>query len=96
MKEKSRITKYLNDGLYCVLVPVYYDNETRPAWKKHFIGTPEECKKALQAAPDYLNATPAENNEMRYYRRLEYIQLLKHGKTAEAAAINKLYHFSEA
>ena len=92
MKTKY-ICSYLEAGLYCVLIPVYYDNEPAPAWRKYFTGPLPECEEVLKAAPEYLNASPEENAKNRHYKRLEYLQLLEHGKKAEAAAIKAIYKF---
>lgn len=94
MKEHTYICKYLNNGNYCILTPVFYEHEARPAWRKWFIGSPEECKKMLPAAPDFINASTEENNTMRNYRLKEYLFLINIGKNTEAAAINNMYHFS--
>lgn len=93
MKEKSYITKYLNNGNYCILTPIYYENEARPAWRKYFIGSRAECENMLPAAPEYLNATPEENATNRFYKRQEYLLLLDHGKHKQAAAIKAAYKF---
>lgn len=89
MKDKKYITKYENN--YCVLVPVYYDHETRPAWRKHYTGTKKECENILATVPDYLNATPDENKTNRYYKRLEYNFYMDRGQVKKAAAIKKQY-----
>lgn len=92
MKTKE-LTTYLNNYTFCVLVPVYYENEARPAWRKYFIGSKEEAREAFKAAPDYLNATPEENAQNRQWKIKEYLFLMDIGKKKEAAAIKEQYHF---
>ena len=92
MKTKELCT-YLNNYTFCVLVPVYYENEARPAWRKYFIGTKDEAREAYKAAPDYLNATPEENAKNRKNKMQEYIFLMDIGNKKEAEAIKEQYHF---
>ena len=88
--EKKYISQYINNN-YVILVPVYYEHENAPAWRKYYTGTKKECENILATVPDYLNATPDENKTNRYYKRLEYNLLMDHGKTEEAAAIKAQY-----
>lgn len=90
--ETKRITTYLNNN-FCVLVPVYYEHETAPAWRKYFIGNKEEAEAAFLAAPEYLKATAEENAINKHWRIQEYILLSDHRKTKEAAAIKAQYNF---
>lgn len=90
MAEKAGIYKYNNN--YAVLMPVYYEHESRPAWRKYFIGTRTECENVLKSAPDYLKATAAENAENRHYKRLEYLLLIKLGQIKKADAIKAQYN----
>lgn len=86
---KKYITKYENN--YLIMVPVYYDFETMPAWRKYYKGTKKECENIFASIPDFLRATPEENKTNRYYKRLEYNFLMDHGKTEKAAAIKAQY-----
>ena len=63
MKERAHITTYNNN--FCVLMPIYYQHETRPAWRKYYTGSRESCIKILGSAPEYLNATPEEERRNR-------------------------------
>lgn len=91
--ECKRIVKYLNDGLYCVLVPVYYEFEKLPAWRKYFIGKKEECVNIFVSVPDYLNATADENKTHKHYIIQEYNFYISIGKTEKANNLKKQYTF---
>ena len=90
--DKKQITTYLNNNTFCVLIPVFYEYETKPAWRKYFIGSKEEAQKAYQAAPDYLTATHEENHQNRQNKIKEVVFLESIGKAAKAKAIRKQYH----
>jgi hypothetical protein len=89
--EKKYITKYINNN-YIIFVPVYYECENEPAWRKYYTGTKKECENMFATVPDYLNATPAENKTNRYYKRLEYNLLMDQGKKGKAAEIKTQYN----
>lgn len=91
--ESKKIVKYCNTDNYCILIPVYYDHEKRPAWRKYYIGPESYAREYFEAAPDHLKATPNENEINRFYKRNEYISLLEHGKIKEANKIKKQYGF---
>lgn len=91
-KDKKIIVQYNHSEKYWILIPVYYENETQPAWRLVFSGTKEECKKEFYSFPDYMIATPEENKRNRENKRKEYLFLLEIGKTAAAAAIKNQYH----
>lgn len=84
------MTKYEN-GYYLIMVPVYYDFETLPAWRKYYKGTKKECENIFTSVPDFLRATPEENRRNRENARLEYLLLMNHGKTAHALKIKEKY-----
>ena len=90
--EYKQITSYLNNTTFCVLIPVYYEYETKPAWRKYFVGPEKEAKEAYQAAPEYLKATHEENHQNRQNKIKEAIFLENIGKAAKAKAIRKQYH----
>ena len=92
MREKTYIAKDNARGGYILLIPVYYEHETRPAWRKGTSGTLDECKKALEAAPEYLNATPEENRTNRHYQRATMIFYQDRGQLEKADAIRKQYN----
>lgn len=41
--ESKKITRVIASG-YSILVPVYYENEDLPAWRKVYTGTYKECE----------------------------------------------------
>lgn len=88
-KEKAAIFKY-NDN-YIILMPVYYEHENAPAWRKYFKGTKTECENILATAPEYLTATFEENKQNRHNKILEYNFLMDRGQMVKAAAIKKQY-----
>ena len=89
---KKEIKKYL-DSQYCVVVPVYYENEKSPAWRKMYVGSLEECEKEFDLYPDFLSATFEENAENRKNRRAEYLFLLSIGKKKQAEKIREQFDF---
>ena len=91
--ESKFIGTYCDTGNYCVLIPVYYENESRPAWRKYFIGTYEEAQAVFTSAPDFLKATPEEEKNNRHWKMQEYLFLLERGNKKEAAAIKAQYKF---
>lgn len=91
--ESKKIVKYCNTDNYCVLIPVYYDHEQRPAWRKYYIGPESYAREYFEAAPDYLKATANENYNNRFFKRQEYLLLLEHGKIKEADEIKTRYGF---
>ena len=92
MKANKKIVSYLENNTFCVLVPVYYEYEDKPAWRKMLIGSLEECKKQFELYPDYMHATFEENKKHRENKRKEYLLFLSIGKTATAEKIKKQYH----
>lgn len=92
MNEKTHVCSHWRYG-YCVMIPVYYENETKPAWRYYAKGTLDECRKAAESAPEYLTATAEENRQNRHWKRQEMLLLLDHGKKAEAEKIRGQYHF---
>ena len=91
--DKKKIFNYFSKENYCILVPVYYDFEEKPAWRRVFVGSKEECKKAFSNYPDFLNASGEENAQMRKNRLQEYLFLLSIGKNAQAEKIKVQYNF---
>lgn len=89
--EKKYICIDNSRGDYLLLIPVFYDHETRPAWRKAARGSLEDVRKAYQAAPDQMKATAEENRTNRQYKRAEMLLLYDHGKKAAADAIKEQY-----
>ena len=99
MKAKEIVTKeivsYLSDDTYCILMPVYYECELKPAWRVEFIGSLEECKERFDDFPDNREATHDENLEMRKNRLQEYLFLKETGRRKEdCKAIKEMYGFN--
>ena len=91
---KKKICEYGSSGeVFLILLPVFYENETRPAWRKVFKGSAKECKEVFSSFPDSLKATPEENREMKQSRLKEMIFLQSIGRHAAAEKIKMQYHF---
>ena len=91
--EIKRITNYCSKENYCILIPVYYECENAPSWRKVFTGTKNECKKAFENYPEYLKATNDENRANRQNKMQEYIFLLSINKKKQAEQIRMQYNF---
>lgn len=89
--ERKKITRYLATN-YCILVPVYYENEKRPAWRKVFEGNHKECENNFSNFPDFIMATNDENRENRQNKIKEFIFLQSIGKYIEAEKIKNQYN----
>lgn len=99
MKAKEIVTKeivsYLSDGNYCILIPIYYGCELKPAWRVEFIGSLEDCKAKFDDYPDYRIATNDENASMRMSRFNEYLFLKeRRTRSADCKAIKEMYGFN--
>lgn len=93
MNANKKIVNYTDKNTFVVLVPVYYEFEHGPAWKKVFVGTLEECEKEFCLYPDRMRASYEQNKKNRENKKAEYLFLLSIGKVAKAEAIQKQYHF---
>ena len=89
----KKIVNYENNNTFCVLIPIYYEYEKEPAWRKVFTGSKEECEKQFSLFPDFLHATYEENKKNRANKKAEYLLLLSINKTKKAESIKKQYHF---
>lgn len=38
MSHCKKIVSYTEKDIFCVLIPVYYEYENKPSWKKVFVG----------------------------------------------------------
>ena len=85
-KHHKQLCRY-NDK-YCVLVPVWYDNELTPAWRKWFVGSKSECKAAFDGCPDHLIASYEENKQAREWKLKEmmFCRSIGHNKKADSIA----------
>ena len=91
--ERKRITNYCSKENYCILIPVYYECENAPSWRKVFTGTKNECKKAFENYPEYLKATNDENRANRQNKMQECLFLLSINKKKQAEQIRMQYNF---
>ena len=91
--ESKRITNYCSKENYCILIPVYYECENAPSWRKVFTGTKNECEKAFENYPEYLKATNDENRANRQNKMQEYLFLLSINKKKQAEQIRTQYNF---
>ena len=91
--ERKRITNYCSKENYCILIPVYYECENAPSWRKVFTGTKNECKKIFENYPEYLKATNDENRANRQNKMQEYLFLLSINKKKQAEQIRMQYNF---
>lgn len=89
-REVKKNTRVVASG-YSILVPVYYENEDLPAWRKVYTGTYKECEDLFSNYPDYYNATNEENHKNRQNKIQEYIFLCSIKKYVEAEKIKKQY-----
>jgi len=87
--EKKYIARY--EGGFILMLPVYYEHETAPAWRKSTRGDLATVREAYEIAPDYLEATAEENRKARESKRREYIFLLDCGKRKQAEKIRAQY-----
>ena len=87
----KHIVKYLDGGNYAIYVPVFYDYEEKPAWRKVFVGTEIECKNMIDTFPDSIQATPEENINNRRNAMQEYCLLMEVGKRTKANKIKEQY-----
>ena len=88
---EKEIVKYLDGGNYAIYVPVFYDYEEKPAWRKMFVGTETECKNKIDSFPDSIQATFEENTKNRESARKEYLLLLELGRKTKANEIKEKY-----
>ena len=91
--ESKKITNYCSKENYCILIPVYYEFEEKPAWRRVFTGSKEECEKAFENYPKYLKATNDENRANRQNKIQEYLFLLSINKKKQAEQIRAQYNF---
>lgn len=89
--EKAGIFQDNSRGEFIIMVPVYYEHEARPAWRKVYRGTRAECETALKDYPESMKATPEENARNRKWKRAEADFLESAGRKAKAKAIREQY-----
>lgn len=87
---KKEIFRY--NEQYCILIPVYYEFEEKPAWRKVFIGSKKECEKVFDDYPEFLKASNDENAQNRKNKSQEYLFLLSINNKKQAEKIKEKYH----
>lgn len=90
---KKEIVNYNNTSTYLIMIPVFYENESNPAWRIVYKGTKKECEKEFYSFPDSLKATPEENKENRKNKLKELLFLESIGRKQKADQIRKQYNF---
>lgn len=87
---KKEIAKY--NEQYCILIPIYYEFEKKPAWRRVYTGNLKECKQVFDNYPDFLKASNDENAQNRKNKRQEYLFLLSINNKKQAEKIKEQYH----
>ena len=95
-RQTKKLVTYGAAGEYAAIMPVYYQNEESPAWRKMAVGSKEYCESALKDCPDYMLANDAENSTNRKSRWAEAALLDSIGKHKQAAKIKAQYGLSHA
>lgn len=90
--EKKKICT-CSGGLRVVLMPVYYEHENNPSWRKSYTGTLAECESIFATLPDFIYATHEENTKARKWKAQEMLFLESIGKTEKANMIRAQYGF---
>lgn len=90
---KKKIVNYNGTSEYLIIVPVFYEFEEAPAWRKVFKGSKKECEKEFSSFTDTLKATPEENNRNRKNQLKIAIFHESMGRKAVAKKIRERYHF---
>ena len=90
---KKEISGHAAINVYWIFIPVFYENETKPAWRRVYTGSREECEREFSKFPDRLTATQEENRKNRENKRKEMIFLDSIGKRSKADDIRKQYNF---
>lgn len=90
---KKAIVNYNNTSTYLIMIPVFYEYESKPAYRTVYKGSKAECEKEFSAFPDTLSATPEENNRNRKNQLATAIFYENIGRKAAAAKIRKRYNF---
>ena len=90
---KKKIVNYNGTSQYLIMIPVFYEFEEDPAWRKVFKGSKKECEKEFSSFPDTLKATPEENNQNRKNQLATAIFYESIGRKAAAKKIRERYHF---
>lgn len=89
---KKEIVKHWRKD-HVILIPIFYENESRPAWREVFAGTEKECKEVFSDYPETLEASAEENRKNREYKIKEYLFYIERGDKAKAEKIRKQYKF---
>lgn len=90
---KKEIVNYNGTSTYLIMIPVFYEYESKPAWRTVYKGSKAECEKEFSFFPDTLKATPEENNRNRKNQLKIAIFHESMGRKAVAKKIRERYHF---
>lgn len=91
MKYQKSICYQERLSRYVIMVPVFYDYESRPAWRTVYGGTEKECKSVFDTFPDAIKASAEENARNRKNKIQESLFLDSIGQHKRAANIRKQY-----
>ena len=93
MEYQKRICFQERLNRYVIMIPVFYDYESRPAWRTVYGGTEKECKSVFDTFPDALKASAEDNAKNRKNKMQEMLFLYSIGRNKRADTIKKQYHF---
>lgn len=94
MNYKKEMVFHESLNHYVIMVPVFYEFESRPAWRTVYHGTKTECKKAFDSFPDTIKASAEDNAKNRKNKMQEMLFLYSIGRNKKADSIKKQYHFA--
>ena len=90
--EHKKIVSYLDKDNFCILQPVYYLYEEKPAWRKVTTGSMEHCMELFASVADWTWATDKEEKQHRDMHTKEVIFYESIGKPQKADAIRAKYN----
>lgn len=93
MNYKKEMVFHESLNHYVIMVPVFYEYESRPAWRTVYHGTKTECEKEFDSFPDTLKASAEDNARNRKNKLHELLFLESIGARERAASIKKQYNF---
>ena len=85
--------QYCASENYVIMLPVFYECENNPSWRKVYTGTKEECENEFSLFPDFINATAEENKINRKNRFNEYKFLWSINTVKAANEIKNNFNF---
>lgn len=93
MNYKKSICYLERLNCFIIMIPVFYEYESRPAWRTVYRGTEKECNAVFDTFPDTLKASAEDNARNRKNKLQELLFLESIGARARAAVIKKQYNF---